>query len=45
MDIKELIKNIEKIVPFENAFEGDNVGLVIGTEKEEVQNIIVSLSV
>jgi len=42
MNIKELIKNIEKIVPFENAFEGDNVGLVIGTEKEEVQNIIVA---
>ena len=42
MDIKELIKNIQKIIPFENAFEGDNVGLVIGTEKEEVQNIIVA---
>ena len=42
MDIKELIKNIQKIIPFENAFEGDNIGLIIGTEREEVQNIIVA---
>ena len=39
MDINDLIQNIQKIVPFENAFEGDNVGLILGSEKEEVQNI------
>ena len=42
MDINDLIQNIQKIVPFENAFEGDNVGLILGSEKEEVQNIIVA---
>jgi len=42
MDINELIDNIQELVPFGSAFEGDNVGLVIGSHKEEVKKIIVA---
>ena len=42
MDINELMDNIQALVPLGNAFEGDNVGLVIGSYKEEVKKIIVA---
>ena len=42
MNINELMSNIQVLVPFRNAFESDNVGLVIGSEKEEVKKIIVA---
>ena len=45
MNINELMSNIQVLVPFRNAFESDNVGLVIGSEKEEVKKIIVATGI
>lgn len=42
MNINELLDNVQQIVPLNNAFEDDNVGLIIGSGKEEVRNIIVA---
>ena len=42
MNINELLEKIQEIVPLNNAFEDDNVGLIIGSGDEEVKNIIVA---
>ena len=42
MNINELLDKVQKIVPLNNAFEDDNVGLIIGSGEEEVRNIIVA---
>ena len=42
MNINELLEKIQEIVPLNNAFEDDNVGLIIGSGDQEVKNIIVA---
>ena len=42
MKVSKLLKIVDSIVPLENAFEDDLVGLTIGSEENEVNGIIVA---
>ena len=42
MKISELIKVINTITPFELAFDDDKVGLLIGSEENDVSGILVA---
>lgn len=43
MLVKEIIRNLNEIAPFETAESFDNVGLLIGSLKEEVNGIVFCL--
>ena len=42
MKVSELLKIVDGIVPLENAFEDDLVGITIGSEENEVNGIVVA---
>ena len=42
MNVKELYQVVNKLCPFEDAFEDDKVGVLVGSEKAEVKNLLVS---
>ena len=42
MKVSKLLKVVDSIVPLENAFEDDLVGITIGSEESEVNGILVS---
>ena len=42
MNVKELYQVVNKLCPFEDAFEDDKVGVLVGNEKAEVKNLLVS---
>lgn len=43
MIIQELLQEIDKQVPFSTSESWDNVGLLIGTEKSEVNGVLTTL--
>lgn len=43
MRIKDFIAAMERIAPPPLAAEWDNVGLIVGTEQEEIRNVLVAL--
>lgn len=43
MLVKDLLKTIDSIAPFESAEDYDNVGLLLGNPKEEVKGIVYCL--
>ena len=43
--VKEIINFMDKFCPPELAFDGDNVGLIVGSENKEVSKILISLDV
>jgi len=45
MKIKDIAEQIEKIVPLNLAQDWDNVGLLIGNPKKNVQNILLTIDV
>ncbi len=42
MNVSELIKTVNEITPFELAFEDDKVGLLIGTEENDVSGVLIA---
>ena len=42
MNVAELIKTVNEITPFELAFEDDKVGLLIGTEENDVSGVLIA---
>ena len=42
MNVTELIKVINKITPLDLAFDDDKVGLLIGSEENDVSGILVA---
>ena len=45
MKIKSIIERIEKIAPLKFVLDWDNVGLLIGDEKSDVKNILLTIDV
>ncbi|MFC1738989.1 Nif3-like dinuclear metal center hexameric protein [Planctomycetota bacterium] len=45
MRIKEITKQIERIVPLELAQDWDNVGLLIGNEQSSIRNILLTIDI
>ena len=43
MKIKGIAERIEKIAPLKFALDWDNVGLLIGDEKSNVKNILLTI--
>lgn len=43
MLLKDFIANMESIAPRELAFEYDNPGLIVGTERSEIRRVLVAL--
>lgn len=43
--LKEIIDFMDKFCPPELAFDGDNVGLIVGSEDKEVEKILITLDV
>ena len=43
MNIKEFQKQFEQITPPAIAWNGDNIGLLVGRENDEIKNILVVL--
>ena len=41
MNVSNLLEHINKLTPFNHAFEDDSVGLVMGDENNQVENLIV----
>ena len=42
MNVSELIKTVNNITPFELAFEDDKVGLLIGSEENDVSGVLIA---
>ena len=42
MNVAELIKVINKITPLDFAFDDDKVGLLIGSEENDVSGILIA---
>lgn len=45
MQLKKIIKKLETLFPPKRALEGDVIGLQIGNENKEIENILVALDV
>lgn len=43
--LKEIIDFMDKFCPPELAFDGDNVGLIVGSENKEVSKVLITLDV
>ena len=41
MNVSNLLKHINKLTPLNHAFEDDSVGLLIGDESNQVENLTV----
>ena len=41
MNVSILLEHINKLTPFNHAFEDDSVGLLIGDESNQVENLTV----
>ncbi|MHC4759252.1 MAG: Nif3-like dinuclear metal center hexameric protein, partial [Planctomycetota bacterium] len=45
MKINEILKQVDSIVPLELAQDWDNVGLLLGDEKKDVKNILLTIDI